>query len=203
VTGPKTTTWKTTYKKCEALKTKCNTAAQAEGTIITEQLSSTLVNLDKGPGHKRPGILVKGGGPGGRLAQYECLNKGLNVEVFGAVLAEVTGNLNTAAKSTVIKVKEGPLKMQSDMYQEEVSNEEGGKAYFEWGFAMEACQKGEPPFPPGPHSAAECIGFIGGPPAPAPTSLISVVSGAQNAKAPAVQNGETAQKGESMLIEDN
>ena len=92
-TGPKTTTWKTEYSKCGAvvakIPTECNTKERKKGDIETDQLSSTLVNLDKGPGHKKVGIRVKGGGPGGRLAQYECLEGGLNVEVFGEILAEV------------------------------------------------------------------------------------------------------------------
>jgi hypothetical protein len=48
VTGPKETKWKTEYKKCSALETKCNTAGQKEGTIVTEELESTLVWLDSG-----------------------------------------------------------------------------------------------------------------------------------------------------------
>ena len=99
-TGPKTTTWKTEYKKCTAIVSKipttCNTKDEKGGVIKTDQLSSTLVYLDKA--HKKIGIRVKGGGPGGRLAQYECLEGGLNVEVFGEILAEVQGNTNIANK---------------------------------------------------------------------------------------------------------
>jgi len=205
-TGPTSTTWKTEYKKCEALETKCNTLGQKEGTIITDQLVSVLVNLDATK--TSPGILVKGLGPetpglGKRLAQYECLNKGLNVEVFGAALAKVSGNLNSAAKATTITVEEGPLKLQSNLYLEGSKTEEQGKAHYEWTFALQACEKGEAPFPPGEKSQATCEGFIGPDPAPGLISLISKVSGAQNAVAPAVQNGVTTQKGESELIEDN
>jgi len=74
VTSPENTTWKTTYKKCEALASKCNTAGEKEGTIVTDQLESTLVRLGKTAG-SREGIRVKGLGPGGRLAQYECVKK--------------------------------------------------------------------------------------------------------------------------------
>ncbi|HTY97929.1 MAG TPA: hypothetical protein VMB91_12865, partial [Solirubrobacteraceae bacterium] len=48
-TGPKTTTWKTEYKKCSAvvakIPTECNTAKAKKGVITTEQLTAELVNL--------------------------------------------------------------------------------------------------------------------------------------------------------------
>jgi len=91
------------------------------------------------------------------------------------------------------------------MFLEEKHSEGEGKGYFEWGFAFEACVKEE--IEKGKSKAeaeGACFGKIG-PWKAYPEkaiSLISVVSGLQNAKAPAVQNGETTQKGESMLIED-
>jgi hypothetical protein len=204
VTGPKTTKWTTHYKKCKGNGVPCNTKGAGKEEIVTDGLESTLASLDKGPGHKRVGIKVKGLGPGGRLAEYECPETKITVEVFGEVLAEVKGNLNSAAKAQEVAVKGGPLNLQSDLYEEEAFSEEAGKKFFEWGFAFEACVAEE--IGKG-HSQAEaegiCFGKIGPPPAPQPISLISVVKGAINAKAPAVQNGVTINKGESMLIEDN
>jgi len=214
-TGAKTTSWSTVYTKCGAvvskIPTECNTLNAKKGEIKTDVLSSTLVNLDKGPGHKRVGIQVKGGGPGGRLAQYECLEKGLNVEVFGEILAEVTGNLNVANKSTKATAVEGPLRLQSNTYVEEsqgsqTADEETAKGNWEWKFALQACEAGEEPFAkilgPGKHSKAECELVIG-PEPPAPINLTSVITGAQNAVAPGVQNGTTVDKGEAFLIADN
>jgi hypothetical protein len=204
VTGPKTTKWTTHYKKCKGNGVPCNTTGAGKEEIVTDTLESTLASLDKGPGHKRVGIRVKGLGPGGRLAQYECPETKITVEVFGEVLAETKGNLNSAAKSGEVVVKGGPLNLQSDLYEEETNSEEEGKKFFEWGFAFEECvaeqiAKGHTQV----QAETICIAKVGPPPAPQPISLISVVKGAINAKAPAVQNGVTINKGESMLIEDN
>jgi hypothetical protein len=214
-TGPKTTTWKTEYKGCGAvvakIPTECNTKGEKNGVIKTDQLSSTLVNLDKATPHKRVGLRVKGGGPGGRLAQYECLEGGLNVEVFGEILAEVKGNLNIANKDTSANAKEGPLKLQSDTYEEEAigsqaADEATAKGSWEYNYGLAACEKGEEPFEKilgkGPHSQAECELVLGKAP-PAPINLTSVITGAQNATAPGVQNGVTLDKGEAFLIADN
>jgi hypothetical protein len=210
VTGPKTTTWKTVYKKCKGNGVPCNTKGKGKEEIVTDPLEATLVNLDKGPGHKRVGIRVKGLGPGGRLAEYECPAQKVNIEVFGEVLAEQKGNLNSAAKTTEDVVKAGPLNLQSDLYEAEAFSEEGGKGTIVWSILFGNCVKeGVEPISKGgdeeSKAAAEgtCFGEIGGPPASAPTTLISVVTGAIEAKAPAVQNGVTINKGEAMLIEDN
>ena len=211
-TGPKTNTWSTVYGKCGAvvakIPTECNTKGAKKGEIKTDELESTLANLDKGPGHKKVGIRVKGKGPGGRLAQYECLEGGLNVEVFGEILAEVKGNLNVANKTTEDVAAEGPLKLQGYTYEEEAigsltADEETAKGSWEYGYGLAACEKGESPFPPGTHTQAECEVFLGGPPPPAPINLTSVITGAQNATAPGVQNGTSIIKGEALLIADN
>ncbi len=201
VTGPKTEKWKTEYKGCEALNTPCNTAGKGSGIIETEELEGTLVYINKGT--QTPGLRVKGLGPMGLLAQYECLNKGLNVLVHGEIIAKPEGNVNFANKHAKTKAEEGPLQMQSNMYEEEAFTEGQGKEYFEWGFELEACLKGEAPFPPVPpaKTVAECEVFIGPAPAPPAVSLISTVSGAQNATAPAVQNGTSEATGEAFLIE--
>lgn len=206
VTGPKETKWKTEYKKCEALKTKCNTATFKEGTIVTEELESTLVWLDSGK--TKAGIRVKGLGPGGRLAQYECLNKGLQVNVYGEILAEVQGNVGAAVKATKDVAAEGPLKLQGTggTYVEEspfgASSEQAAKGWWEYQEGQLACQAGKEPFPPGTHSEAECEVFLGGPnPVPVkPIMLESIVSGLQEGDAPGIQNGTSNVKGEAMGI---
>jgi hypothetical protein len=130
LTGPKTATLKAKFGSCSPGKpTKCTTEGQKAGTIVTDQLESTLVNLDKGPGHKRVGIRIKGLGPAGRVMGYVCGFTGQ--EDFGELLAEVKGNLNSAAKTSEISLQEGPLNLQSNLYEEEAFSEEAAKAYFE------------------------------------------------------------------------
>jgi hypothetical protein len=204
VTGPKTSTWKTTFLRCKGNGTPCNTSGQKPGTILTDQLESTLVNLEKGPTPKRVGMRVKGEGPGGRLAQYECPELKTTIEVFGEVLAEVKGNLEVASKSTEIVAKEGPLALQSDLYEEEAQSEATGKGYFEWGIAFEACVKQEAEKGKSVAEAeAACFKALG--PWPGfpnkPISLISAVSGAITARAPSTQNAITFIKGEALLIQ--
>jgi hypothetical protein len=206
VTGPKETKWKTEYKKCSALETKCNTAGQKEGTIVTEELESTLVWLDSGK--TKAGIKVKGLGPGGRLAQYECLNKGLQVNVFGEILAEVQGATGAASKSQKDVAAEGPLHLQGvgGTYVEEApfgaNSEQAAKGWWEYDEGLKACEAGKEPFPPGPHSTAECEGFLGGPnPVPVkPTLLESIVTGVKEGDAPGIQNGTSNVKGEAIGI---
>lgn len=213
VTSEKTETWSTEYKGCEALTTPCNTKGDKSGVIKTETLEGTLVYINAGT--KTPGLRVKGLGPGGLLAQYECANKELNVLVHGEIIAKPEGNVNFANKHAKTKAEEGPLKLQSNMYEEEAFSEEKGKAFIEWGFALEACLKDEAPFNeppdkefveffnggPAPYSQAACEKVIGGPPAAPPVTLVSTVSGLQNATAPAVQNGTSEATGEAFLIE--
>ena len=209
VTGPKETKWKTEYSKCEGLGTACTTdGAKKAGVINTDELESTLVNLDGTTPHKRVGIRVKGLGPGGRLAQYKCLEGGINIEVFGEILAEVKGNLNVANKMTEDVAAEGPKKLQGvgGTYVEEApfgpASEEAAKGWWEYNEGLKACEAGEPPFPPGPHSQAECELFLGGPnPVPVkPVLLESVVTGLKSGDAPGIQNGTSLIKGEAFLI---
>ena len=108
ITGPKESAWTTAYSKCEGLGTECKTNGAKKGEIKTDPLSAVLVNLDGTTPHARVGIEVTGGGPGGRLAQYTCLEEGINIEVFGKILAEVKGNLNVANKVTHDIAAEGP-----------------------------------------------------------------------------------------------
>jgi len=198
VTGPKTEKWKTEFQHCESQKTACNTAGDKAGVIKTQELEATLVYLDKA--HKKIGLKVKGLGAGGLLAQYECLNKGLNVEVYGEILAEMTGNTNSANKKTAAIAVEGTLHLQKFMYVEEAANEETGKAVLEWVGELHACLKGEEGFPSG-LTQAQCEGIIGSIPGPPPTVLVSKLSGAENVELPGIQNGTSDASGEAFLVE--
>jgi len=202
VTGPKTETFKTIYTGCSAGEFgACHTAGASEkkAEIKTNGLEGELVFLNAAK--TEVGLRVKGLGGGGELAQYECAEGLLKVNVFGEVLAKVKGNTDSANKKTVTAVEHGALKMQSQMYIEESHSEEEGKKYFEYGFKFQACvakleaelhlSKAE--------AEAACKGALGAEPAK-PISLVSVISGAKTATAPAVQNGETESKGEAFLI---
>lgn len=202
VTGPKTEKWKTTYTHCEAEESECNTSGAKNGEIKTEELEGTLVFLNKTKTEVGP--RVKGLGKGGELAQYECLGGTLKVEVYGEVLAKVTGNINITNNKTSTSVAEGPLAMQSNLFPEETNTESEGKQYYEWGFAYEACIKEE--VEKGKTLAeAEGICFVKSGPWKAypnkPVSLISKISGVKTATAPATQNGVTESTGEKFLIE--
>jgi hypothetical protein len=198
LTGETTSQWSTAYGKCEALETPCNTKGAKAGDINTEKLESTLVSLN--PGETEPGLRVKGLGPKGELAQYECLAGALNVEVFGEVLAKQTGNTEEAAGTTKAFVKEGPLALQSNTYAgpESAQTEEDAKAFFIWGEKFEKCVAEE--IGKG-HSQAEaegiCFGKVGAPPATKPVMLESVTS---LGTAPAVQNGTTINKGSKEIL---
>jgi len=205
VTSSKNTKWVTTYKKCKGEGQPANTTGKGSEEIVTDELESTLVYVDAG--HTKDGLRVKGLGPGGRLAQYEIKSLGINIEVFGEVVAENNGNFNVANGKTQAVVGHGPLELQKTLYPEETFTEEQGKEFYETALAFEKCEKGESPFPPGPgpggsRTAAECAS----PPfnlkfkETQPVMLISVISGAISAKAPAVQNGTTENKGEKFLV---
>jgi Carboxypeptidase regulatory-like domain len=194
VTGPKTSTWKTEYSHCEAGSDEsCSTAGQKAGVIVTEELESELVWLDKA--HTKAGIKVKGKGPGGRLAQYECHERAVNVEVFGDVLAEVVGNVGIANKATEDVTAEGMLHLQGvgGTGVEGSPDEEGAKVDWEWKYAFAECLKGG-------QSEAECAVMLGGEPFAGVQLLTSVVSGAENVTAPSIQSGVSSVEGEAFLI---
>jgi len=207
ITGPKTTQWKTTYSKCKALETPCNTAGEKSGVIVTDQLEATLVYLNSAK--TEPGIQVHGNGEKGRLAQYECLAGALKVQVFGQVLAKQSGNTNSAEGKTTNKVGQGPLVLQSNLYLEEAHSEEFGKETFTWGFNFKKCvetkvgeQIAKKEAPNVPAAEAACFGELGPYPGyPAPLSLpVMLESETTLGAGPAVQNGETANKGEKEIL---
>jgi len=199
-TGPKTTKWKTVYTGCKALETPCNTAGAKAGEIKTEELEGTLVfdNAAK----TEVGPRVKGLGPGGLLAQYECVEGALDVHVYGEILAQTTGNFGKAAKTTVTSAKEGPLALQSAMYENGAFSEENGKEFIEWADEFQGCvAKVIAEFKVSKSEAETiCKGIVGSPKETPPTFLLSVISGAKKAEAPGVQNGESENKGEAFLI---
>jgi hypothetical protein len=208
VTSETNTEWHTEYSKCEAEESACNTAGSKAGDIKTETLQSTLVELNVA--ETEPGLKVIGKGAKGLLAQYECLGGVLDVHVYGSVLAKTTGNVEeTGTGTTIAKVAEGPLALQSNTYAnaEAGETEEDAKAFFIWGEKFEKCvgervAKGE---------STEEAEFLcetgeagapetGPPPATEPTMLTSETS---LGTAPAVQNGETENKGSKELLIEN
>lgn len=208
VTSEFNTEWQTEYSKCEALESSCNTKGSKPGDIKTEKLESTLVELNTAG--TEPGLKVIGKGPGGLLAQYECLGGVLDVHVYKSILAKTHGNVEeTGTGTTFATVAEGPLALQSNTYTgaESAQTEEDAKAFFIWGEKFEKCvtervEKGE---------GTEEAEFLcetgeagppetGPPPASEPTMLSSETS---LGTAPAVQNGETEDKGSKELLIEN
>ncbi len=191
VTGPKTTEWQAEYTGCKSSTGKCNTFSRPPGHIETEKLTSELVFLNAA---KTVAVIeVEGNGPvGGKfsndglLAQYECGPSGpphMNVDVYGGILAPVTGDIEEAQKTTTYTAAEGPLHLQAFTYVEAYepkgnpgTNEEAAKGWWE---AEEASL---------PNVFTK------------PVMLESDATGAISSDVPCTQNGVTADKGEAMGI---
>ncbi len=167
--------------------------------IVTQQLESTLVYLN--PASTEPGLRVKGLGAKGELAQYECLGGAEDVEVLGEILVKQTGNTESAGSETTDSVQEGPLRLQSNVYEgaESAQTEEAAKAFFLWGEKFQTCIVEQ--LEKGAKSQAEaeaiCFGIVGPPPATKPVMLESLTS---LGTAPTVQNGMTENKGEKEIL---
>lgn len=213
VSGPRSTIYKTTYSKCSTVGVKCNSAGQPEGTIVTDQLESELVWLDKA--RTKVGIRIKGLGPGGRLEQFQCVNPALHVNVhvnvYGEILAEIQGDNGIASKTAQATAGEGPLHLQSvgGTYVEEPfgspeNDEQEAKGWWEYNETLLACRNGKPPFPPGENSQATCELLLGGPnPVPLkPVLLETVVTGGEEIDAPGIQNEVGIIKGEAFGVGD-
>jgi len=212
VTGEQTTEtnseWHTEYSKCEAEESACNTATLKAGDIKTEQLQSTLVELNAA--ETEVGLEVSGKGVKGLLAQYECLGGVLDVHVYGKVIAKDTGNFEeTGTGTTIAAVHEGPLALQSNTYtgKEAAQTEEDAKAFFIWGEKFEACVKARVEKGEGVEEAEFLCETgeagppeVGPPPASEPVMLTSETS---LGTAPAVQNGETENKGSKEILIEN
>ena len=211
VTGPKTTTFKVSYSRCATAEgASCNTAGQKKGVIVTEQLESELVWLDKA--HTKVGSVVRGLGPGGRLEQNECPAVGLQVNVYGGILTEGQGDNGIASKTVKVVVGQGPLHFQSigGTYVEEPfgspeNDEQAAKRWWEYNEALLVCEEGKKPFPPGEKSQASCEGFLGGPNPVAikPVTLEAVITSPKgNGVLPAVQTSVSNGKGEAFGVAD-
>jgi hypothetical protein len=208
VTSATNTEWQTEYSKCEAEESACNTTGSKAGDIKTEKLESTLVELNAA--ETEVGLHVVGKGPKGLLAQYECLGGVLQVHVYKSVLAKTTGNFEeTGTGTTIASVKEGPLALQSNTYigAEAAQTEEDAKAFFIWGEKFEACVKERVEKGEGTEEAEFLCetGEAGAPetgPPPA-TEPIMLSSETSFGTAPAVQNGETENKGSKEILIEN
>lgn len=205
VTSATTQKWHTVYTKCLGNGVACNTKGAKAGEIKTEELEAELAYLNKE--HTKVGLRVKGPHSAhGLLAQYECPKEEANIEVYGEVFAEVTGNLNSANKKTKTVAAEGTDGMQSVLYPEAKHSEAQGKQYFEWGYAFKKCvteevEKGVPLETAEGICVVKAGGFWESYPE-VPVTLISVVTkgGKPYAEAPATQNGTTESSGEAFLI---
>ncbi len=211
VTGPTTTTFKVHYTQCATTEgASCNTAGQKKGVIVTEQLESELVWLDKA--HTRVGSVVRGLGPGGRLEQNECPAVGLHVNMYGGLLTEGQGDDGIASKTVKVVVGEGPLHLQSiggtyieELFDSAENDEQTAKRWWEYNEALLVCEEGKKPFPPGEKSQATCEGFLGGPNpvATKPVTLEAVITSPKgNGVLPAVQTSVSNGKGEAFGVAD-
>ncbi len=201
MTGPKTVVWRETYKECSAQQQswKCKNGTR-KAVVVTEELEGTLVYLNTA--HTRLGLRVKGLGPGGLVVKYECPAANLHVAVYGEYLAELTGDLNSAAKKTSVTAEVGALKLQSPMYEEEAFSEAQGKEGLEYDYALESCENGEAPYPAGAKSEPECQVLVGpAPAAGAPVTLQAEYTGAVHKRLPMTQATTTTHKGDSFLVE--
>lgn len=202
ITGPKTSLTTVEYKGCKDGAKNCNSAGESKGKIKTNLLLGELVPLGSG---SKVGILItSAANPGvAPLAAYEC--EGVDVTAVGAVIGEVSGNVGLASKTSTDAFEHGAGVMQKYLYAGGLGakvEEESAIVAIELGAKIEKCvEKGE-------GSQSECETKVGteyfietgkAPPA-APTTLVSLISGEETAKAPSTQEATTNVKGESMLI---
>jgi hypothetical protein len=202
MTGPKSENWVETFKECSVVKQtwKCTGGTGRKNHVVTDELEGTLVYLNAA--HTRIGLRVKGLGPGGRIMAYGCPAADMSVAVFGEYLTEVKEDINTASKRAMTVSSAGPLGLQSPLYEEQAFSESQGKEVLERDDSLEACEKGEPPFPAGEKTEEECALLVG--PAPAatpPITLTSVDSGLSRERFPIAFGAAVTRKGEAFLIE--
>jgi hypothetical protein len=146
-------------------------------------------------------MLIRGLGPNGRLWQYECFGKGLEVEVYGGLLVERRGDIGSASPSFQTRAEAGPLHLQSDLYVEEAFSQEQGKAVFEWGFGFAQClQQAIAEGLSEAEAALKCLAQSGSPPAPPPIALLGIASGLESGPVPQVLNSVTVSKGAKTLL---
>jgi hypothetical protein len=113
ITGPKTNSEVVTFEKCEitgALEGECHSAAQAEGVIVTNLLSTTLIDHgEKGLSGGEPAegeVWNQFTGPGGAegiQAEYLCAGIAL-IRTKGSLSGVFTeGSLNVSSKKAEIE----------------------------------------------------------------------------------------------------
>jgi hypothetical protein len=85
---------KVTYHGCAEGMTKCNSAGQAEGTVVTNTLVGENVYLDSA--HQKAGVVLKAAS-GTKFATFKCGSS--EVQVTGNLIAE-TSPLNEGDKTT-------------------------------------------------------------------------------------------------------
>jgi hypothetical protein len=95
VTGPNTGTTVVTFEKCESSGKTCTSAGAKKGDIVTQTLDTKLVAISGGSG---VGNEIKGAGPGGESAAFDC--EGEELTTTGAVTGEVTGDVGVASKDS-------------------------------------------------------------------------------------------------------
>jgi len=98
VTGAKTATDVVTFEKCTSSGKVCtgDQAGTKTGDIVTYTLDETLV----ASGESKTGVgqEVKGTGPGGESAAFDC--EGEEISTTGAVTGEITGDIKKASKDS-------------------------------------------------------------------------------------------------------
>ena len=97
VTGPKASTTTVTFEKCSLGGKACTSPGAKAGKIVTFPLDGLLVPIGSGSG---VGEEVRGTGPGGKLAEYDC--EGEEVSTTGAVTGEVTGDVGVPSKTSSV-----------------------------------------------------------------------------------------------------
>lgn len=96
LTGAATAATVVTFEKCASSgKTCTSTNTAKKGDIVTFTLDEELVAI---PGGSGVGQEVKGAGPGGKLAEFDC--EGEELSVAGAVVGEVTEDIGVFSKSS-------------------------------------------------------------------------------------------------------
>jgi hypothetical protein len=83
------------FKTCTSLGKKCTSAGEKAGTIKTNPLEGSFGYISKSP--LKVGVELVGEG-GKDSADFTC--EGLVIETKGAVIGEITGNINTFNKTT-------------------------------------------------------------------------------------------------------
>lgn len=98
VTGPKTTSEVITFQKCTDGGKPCTSQNKAKkGEIVTYPLDGELGTISEGP-PLRVGVRYTGTGPEETFASFDC--EGLELDLRGSVIGEVTGNIETPSKTS-------------------------------------------------------------------------------------------------------